>query len=143
MPVIEGPDADGVPGGDELPRRAVIDDAGKLRVQHGKHSRAILPVQGEQDLAVGPASERIAFPFQYLPEPLKAIYLAVAHTVAALPLKGLHPLRGEAHDGQPVEAQQAVSGPEHPAVVRAAADGAAKAPLKGAKIGHRAAITDD
>ena len=129
MPVIEGPDADGVPCGDELPRSAVIDDAGKLRVQHGKHSRAILPVQGEQDLAVGPASERIAFLFQHLPEPLKAIDLAVAHTAAALPLKGLHPLGGEAHDGQPVEAQQAVSGPEHPAVVRAAADGAAKAPL--------------
>jgi hypothetical protein len=42
--VVQGPDADGVPGGDELPHLPVVEDAGKLRVQHGEHFYAILPV---------------------------------------------------------------------------------------------------
>ena len=141
--VVQGPDADGVPGGDKLPRLPVIEDAGKLRVQHGKHTHPILPVEGEEDLAVGAAVKGVPLSLQPLFQLFKAVYLAVADGPTALQFEGLHPLGGQVHDSQAVEAQQTLPRRDHPAVVGPPASGAAKAPLKRLKIGHRAAISNN
>ncbi len=53
-------DADGVPGGDEGVRLVVVDDHGELGVQLREHVQAILPVQGQDDLAVAAALEFVA-----------------------------------------------------------------------------------
>ena len=53
-------DADGVPGGDEGVRLVVVDDHGELGVQFREHVQAILPVQGQDDLAVAAALEFVA-----------------------------------------------------------------------------------
>ena len=58
--VEQGADADGVPGGDEGVRLVVVDDHGELGVQLGEHVQAILPVQGQDDLAVAAALEFVA-----------------------------------------------------------------------------------
>ena len=143
IPVVEGADADGVPGGDELVRGAVIEDAGEFRVQQGEHVRAVFLVHGEQDLAVGGAVKDVALFCQLLFERFKAVDLAVADGEAAVQLEGLHPGGGEAHDGQTVKAQHALPGLNHPAVVGSPAFCAVKAPLNGIQIGHRAAISDN
>ena len=57
--IVQGADADGVPGGNEgIPLR-VVEDAGKFRVQHGKHIGAVLFIQRQQNLAVGVAVEGV------------------------------------------------------------------------------------
>ena len=143
VPVVEGPDADGVPGGDELSCLPVIEDTGELRVQHGEHICAMLPVQGQEDLTVRAAAEGVPLFLQRLLPPLKAVDLAVAHGPAPLQPEGLHPLRGQAHDGQAVEAQQALPRLDHTAVVGAPAAGAVESGLNGGHTGHRAAISND
>ena len=50
--IVQRADADGVPGGNQLLLCAVIDDQGKLRIQHAEHVGAVLPVQRQQQLAV-------------------------------------------------------------------------------------------
>ena len=68
----------------------------------------------------------LQLPFQFF----KAIYLSVADGIAALQLKGLHPLGGQAHDGQAVKTQQTLPRLDHPAVIGAPATGAVKAAPK-------------
>ena len=116
--IVQGTDADGVPGGDKLPGLSIVKDAGELRVQHGEQGRAILPVEGQQDFAVAAALEGVALFFQGGPHGLKAVQLPVAHRIAAVQLKGLHPRRGQPHDGQPVEGQYAPAHIHNPAVIR-------------------------
>ena len=52
------------------------------------------------------------------------VQLAVAHHAVSAPVKGLHPLRGQSHDGKPPKAHQAVGTFHHPLVVRPAVHGA-------------------
>ena len=116
--VVQGPDADGVPGGDEIVLFGVVDDEGELCVQLGEHVQAVLFVQGQQDLAVAAALELVAF-FRQLPlQGAEAVDLAVADHVAAVQRKGLHARLCQAHDGQPVEAQPAGRGLDDPGHVR-------------------------
>ena len=105
--VVQGPDADGVPGGDEVVLLGVVNDEGKLRVQLGEHVQTVLLVQGQQDLAVAAALELIAFLRQLPLQGAEAVDLAVADHVVAVQLKGLHARLCQSHDGQPVEAQPA------------------------------------
>ena len=108
--VEQRPDADGVPGGDEGIRLVVIDDHGKLRVQLGKHRKAVFPVQRQNDLAVAAALEFVALLRQLPLQGTEAVQLPVAHHHIAVQLKGLHAGLGQAHDGQPVETQPARAG---------------------------------
>ena len=102
--VVQGPDADGVPGGHEAAGGGVVEDEGELRVQLVKHVLSVLTPQGQQQLAVGAAGEGIALRLQLPFHLTKAVELAVAdHGAAVRGGKGLHPLRVQAHDGQPVE----------------------------------------
>ena len=57
--------------------------------------------------------------------------------------EGLHPLRGQAHDGQAVKGQQAQIGAQDPALVRAPGPGAGKPRGKALIVGLGAAITHD
>ena len=105
--VVQGPDADGIPGCDELIPLGIVDDEGELRVQLGEHLQAVLPVQRKQDLTVAAAAEGVAF-FRQLPlQGAEAVDLAVADHIVPVQLKGLHPRLRQAHDGQPVKAQPA------------------------------------
>ena len=88
--VVKRADADGVAGGDKYLPLRVVQDQGKLRVQHPEHIRAVLPVQGQQHLTVGLALERIALLLQLPLQLLKAIDLAVADHIASVQLEGLH-----------------------------------------------------
>ena len=105
IPVKQGTDADGVPGGDEGIRPPVVEDQGEFRVQPGEHLQAVLPVEGQQNLAVAAALKRVA-PLLKLPlQRPEAVDFPVAHQIVPAQPEGLHPLRGQAHDGQPVEAE--------------------------------------
>ena len=122
--IVQRPDADGVPGGNEL--LAVIQDQGKFRVQVPEHLHALLLIQGQQDLAVGLALEGIALSdqlFFYGPE---AVNFAVAYHRSVPPEEGLHACLRQAHDGQPVEAQKAPRQGQHPGLVRPPGHGAVK-----------------
>ena len=132
--VVKRPDADGVAGGDELLCLAVKEDQSVLRVQHFEHLHAVLLVQRQQDLTVGAAAEGIALFQQFGLALLVAVNFAVADHIAAVHFKRLHPLRRQAHDGQPVEPQQAVSGIHDPAVVRAAGNGFHEPVCKGGDV---------
>ena len=121
--VEQGPDADGVPGGDEPLSAGVIQHHGKLRIQVAEHVQAVLFVQRQDDLAVGIRPEGVALGFQFGPHRAEPVQLAVAHHQAAVPLKGLHALGGDAHDGQTPEAQVPELGFQHPVVVRTAGGG--------------------
>ena len=139
--VVQRPDADGVPGGQELPPLPVVEDAGEFRVQHLEHPRAVLLIKGQEDFAVAAAAEGVALFLQLGPHGLKAVQLAVAHREAAPQLEGLHAGGIQPHNGQAVKAQQALAHIHHAGVVGAAGEGPVKPPLKRPKIGAAAAVT--
>ena len=116
-------DADGVPGGDEGIRLVVIDDHGKLGVQLGKQRKAIFRVQWQNDLAVAAALEFVALLRQLPLQGTEAVQCPVAHHHIAVQLKGLHAGLGQAHDGQPVEAQPAGAGVHDPGHIRPPGEG--------------------
>ena len=66
MPVKQGPNADGIPGGDEAVGFVVVDDHGKFCVQPPEHIQPVLLVQRQNQLAVGLAAEGKA-PLLHLP----------------------------------------------------------------------------
>ena len=121
--VEQRPDADGVPGGDEGIRLVVIDDHGKLRVQLGKHRKAVFPVQRQNDLAVAAALEFVALLRQLPLQGTEAVQFPVAHHHIAVQLKWLHTGLGQPHDGQPVEAQPARAGVHDPGHIRPPGEG--------------------
>ena len=121
--VVERPDADGVARGDEFARLTVVEDERKFRVEQTEHVDAVLPPKRKQQFTVRTALEGIALGGQLVLELLEAVQLAVADDVAAVQLERLHPLRRQAHDGQPVEAEQTASDIDDAAVVRAARNG--------------------
>ena len=124
--VVQGADADGVPGRQPGAGPAVIEDQGKFRVQQGEHLHAVFPPQGDQDLAVAAALEG--------PAPLLQGRLhgpeAVADQGAAVPLEGLHPRLAQSHDAQPVEEQRPAGGLDGPALIRPPALQAGEMPLQ-------------
>ena len=121
--VEQGPDADGVPGSNEPLSPGIVQDHGKFRVQTAEHVQAVFFIQGQDDLAVGIRPEGIAFPFQFGAHRAETVQFAIARHQAALPLKGLHPLGGDAHDGQTAEAQEPELGLQHAVIVRTAGSG--------------------
>ena len=89
-----------------------------------EHIEAIFIVERQQDLAVAVGGELVAPALQDLFLEAEAVELAVADHAVGPAVEGLHPLRGQAHDGQTAKAHQA-EGPLHdPLVVRPAGDGA-------------------
>ena len=121
--VKQGADTNGVPGGNKGIPLVVINNHGKLGVQFGEHIEAVLPVQRQNDLAVAAALECVAL-FRQLPlQGAEAVQLAVAHHHVAVQLKGLHTSLGQAHDGQPVEAQPAGAGVHDPGHIRPPGEG--------------------
>ena len=123
--VVEGPDADGVPGGDEGVGFVIVQHQGKFGVQHGEHIETEFPVHGQQNFTVGIAAEGVLVGEGRF-HPAESVQLAVAHHVVAVQLKGLHPLVGKPHDGQPVEAQIPAAGVDHAGAVGTAGNGLGK-----------------
>ena len=141
--VKQGPDADGVPGGKVSAGFSVIEDQGKLRVQHPEHLRAVLPVKGEQDLAVGLAQKGIPLLFQPGPNFPEAVNFPVADQMIPAQGKGLHALRLEPHDRQAVKAQPSLSCINNAGVVRTAGSGPDEPFLKARQRKPGAAISHD
>ena len=106
--IVQGPDTDGIPGGDELLFFSVIEDAGVFRVQHVEHFHAIFPIKGQQHFAVAVAPEGVGI-LQLLTEFLEAVDFAVAHHGTGAQGKGLHSFRVQTHNGQTVKAQNALT----------------------------------
>ena len=121
--VVERPDADGVARSDAFARLTVVEDERKFRVEQTEHVYAVLPPKRKQQFTVRTALEGIALGGQLILELLEAVQLAVADDIATVQLERLHPLRRQAHDGQPVEAEQTLSDIDDAAVVRAARNG--------------------
>ena len=107
--VIQRTYAYGVTGSDELFFLAVEDNAGKLRIESGKHIRSVLSVKWQYYLAVGIAPEIIAFVYKHSLCFFKSVKLSVADGIAAVQLEGLHTLGVKSHYGKSVEAQQALA----------------------------------
>ena len=121
--IEQGPDADGVPGGDQPVLAGIVEDEGELGVHVAEHIQPVLVVQGQQDLAVAARLELVPRPLEdglFKPE---AVQLPVADHAVRPAGKGLHPLRRQPHDGKPAEAHQPEGPLDHPLVVGAAADG--------------------
>ncbi len=128
--VKHGADADGISGGNQPLLFGIIEHQGKLRVQMAEHIQAVFVIQREEQLAVGAGAERIALGLQFLFLPAEAVQLPVADQGVAAPGKGLHPLGGQAHNGQPSEAQIAELRFQHPMVVGAPGIGAQQIAFK-------------
>ncbi|MPM71373.1 hypothetical protein SDC9_118338 [bioreactor metagenome] len=125
IPVEQGADADGVPGGNQRVGCAVVDNQGKLRVQPRKHGQPVFMEHGKQNFAVAAALKRIPLR-QLFADGAKAVDFAVAHRLIPLKLKGLHPRLVQAHDGQAVKAEIAGLRLGNAAHVRAPVHGAVK-----------------
>lgn len=117
--IEEGPDANGVPGGNVFVRLPIVEDQGELRVQPGKHVQPVLPVHGQQELAVAAAAEGVAPLLQLCALPPPAVELPVAHHLVRPQGEGLHPTLVQPHNGQTAKAQPAGGGFRHPGHVRA------------------------
>ena len=105
IPVVKGPDADGVSGGNVGVFLPVVDDEGEFRVQEREHGAAEALVEREQDLAVAVAPERVSERLQIgfqRPEPVE---FPVADTGVFSMKKGLHTIFVQPHDGEPTEPQ--------------------------------------
>ena len=140
--VIQRSDTDGVPGRDVGAGPGIIQDAGKFRVQHGKHIRSVLLIQGQKHFAVRLADEGV-LPFQRPAELLKPIDFPVAYQDVSIQGKRLHSLRMQAHDGQTVKTKKALTCRNNTGIIRASGMGTGKAFLKGFQIGNSAAIAND
>ena len=128
--VVEGPDTDGVPGGNEGVGFVIVQHQSKFGVQHGEHIQAEFPVHRQQNLTVGIAVEGV-LAGQGRFHPAEAVQLAVAHHIVAVQLERLHTLVGETHDGQPVKAQVPAAGVNHAGAVGTAGNGLGELPADG------------
>ena len=117
-------DADGVTRGDKQLFAAVVEDHCKLGVQMPEHSKAVLIVERQDNLAVGVRRKGVALGLQLGLDRAEAVQLAVAGHAVRAAGEGLHSLRRQAHDGQTAEAQQSELGLDDALVVRTAAGGA-------------------
>ena len=126
IPIVQWADADGVTGGNQLPRCPVIENHGKLCIQHPKHIRAVLPVQGQQQLAIGLTLEGIPLLFQLLFQQTEAIQFPIAHHRIPEGRKRLHSVFIQPHDGEAVETQKAITQIQDAGHVRASGNGSFK-----------------
>ena len=124
--VEQGTDADGIPGGDELPLLSVVDHHGELRVQLGEHVQPVFPVEGKDDLAVRAALKLIPVVLQLFFQGAEQVELSVADAHVLPQMEGLHALLMEAHDGKPVEAEAAFPRRFDAGHIRSPGEGAVK-----------------
>ena len=89
----------------------------KLGVEHREHICAVFAIHRQKYFTVRTAFEGV-FRFEGGFQLFKAVYLAVAHDIASVKLKRLHPFRSEPHYGKTVESEQTFAGVYYPAVVR-------------------------
>ena len=140
--VIQRANADGVTGGDKLLLPAVVENAGKLRIQLSKHADAVFFIHGQQHFAVGLAGKGVVLG-QFLFKLFKAVNLAVADHPAAVQAEGLHSFRVKPHDGQSVKAEYPLPHVNDAGIVRASGNCFGEACLKGGHIGRLAAVPND
>ena len=127
---VQRADADGIPGGNEPVPLPVVEHQGKLCVQHLEHVQAMLPVEGQEDLAIRPAVEHIALLLQGFLQGAEPVQLPVAHHRDPAQDEGLHPCLLQAHNGQPVEEQVPRGGLQGPGHIRSPGFGLLKAQLQ-------------
>ena len=141
--VIQRADADGITGSDKRTALRIIEDEGVFRVKHGEHIGPIALVQRQKDLTVAVADKLNAACFQLFAQRTEPIDLPVADEHAAIADKRLHTAVAEPHDGEPVKAEQAVSGIQDARVIRSARDGRGKPLIKARAVGPSAEISHD
>ena len=87
-----------------------------------EHIQTVLVIQRQQDLAVAVGGKLVAPALQDLLLKTEAVELTVADHAVGTAVEGLHPLRGQAHDGKAAKAHQTKRPFHHTLVVRAAHD---------------------
>ena len=122
--VIERPDADGIPGCDELVSFTVIENQGELRIQHPEHLQPVFPVERQEQLAVGIALKHVALCFQLQLLLPPAVELTVTDDLVLPQGEGLHPFIVQAHDRETMETEETFAGGLDPRIVRPPALGA-------------------
>ena len=89
-----------------------------------EHIQTVLVIQRQQDLAVAVGGKLVAPALQDLLLKTEAVELTVADHAVGTAVEGLHPLRGQAHDGKAAKAHQTKRPFHHTLVVRPAHHGA-------------------
>ena len=116
--IVEGTNTDRVPRCDVVIGLCIVDDERELCVEHAEHVGTELTPERKQDLAVRIGLEGIAFLRELLTQRAETVDLAVADHVGTIQLKRLHAGVGQAHDGETVEAEVAVTGVDDTGIVR-------------------------
>ncbi len=75
--VVEGLDAEAIPGGEERVVGAVPEHEGELAAQVAQAGRAVVFVEVQGDLAVGAGAEAVAPAFEVALRALEVVELAV------------------------------------------------------------------
>ena len=117
-------DADGVAGCDQPVLAGIIQNKRKLGVHMAEHIQTVLVIQRQQDLAVAVGGKLVAPALQDLLLKAEAVELTVADHAVGTAVEGLHPLRGQAHDGKAAKAHQTKRPFHHTLIVRPAHHGA-------------------
>ena len=94
----------------------IVDNAGKLRIEHCKHIRSVFLIERKKYFAIAVTFERIIC-FKLCTQFFKAIYLAIANAVISIKLKRLHTLGCQSHYRKSVKCQIAVARPAYPRVI--------------------------
>ena len=123
--VIEGTNADGIPGGNQLLLFSVPKNQGEFRIQGLKHFHAVFPVEGKQDFTVAFAFDIVGF-HEPGPQGTETVQLTVADHIVVIQPEGLHAFFMEAHDGQTVETEETAGNIHHAAHIRTTGDGPVK-----------------
>ena len=95
-----------------------------------EHLKAIFVIQRQDDLTVGIRGKLPAFGFKRGAHRAEAVKFAVADNAVPAAGERLHAGFGQAHDGQPAEAEPAELGLQHTVVVRPAAGRTQQIPFK-------------
>ena len=107
---MERANADRIAGSDQAVRLAVIDDHRELRIEMAEHINTVLLIHRKDDLAVRCALQLIALRDELRAERTEVIELSVADNRLLSDMEWLHTLLIQAHDGQSLKSEPAVSG---------------------------------
>ena len=116
--IVEGTNTDRIPRRDVVIGLCIVDDECELCVEHTEHLGAELTPERKQDLAVRIGLEGIALLRELLTQRAETVDLAVADHVGAIQFERLHAGVGQAHDGETIEAEVAVTGVDDTGIVR-------------------------
>ena len=132
--VVEGLDAEAIPGGEERVVGAVPEREGELAAQVAQAGRAEVLVEVQGDLAVGAGAEAVAPAFEVALDALEVVELAVDDDLQRLVLAGDRLIAGrQVDDAEPGMAQPdpTIVGEPRPLSVRSAVGESERRSLQG------------